>query len=604
MTEQQMAPFAAVALLPATRVLVLAPHPDDEVFGCGGAIAASLAAGVPVHVVVLTDGAGQGQAEVRQAESRAAADQLGYGEPQFWGLPDRGQWEDQALAARLVAHIRETGADLLCAPSPWEVHPDHRQAARLAIQAALGTGVRVAFYEVGSPLHPNVLLDITPHMALKQRAMQCFGSQLAFQAYDRHIAALNQYRSYTLAPAVMAAEAYLLLTAAELLTLLPRLLSVFPVSFGAIPPDFAKLGANPLVSVVIRSLDRQTLQQALDTVALQTYPAIEVVVVAATPHHQRLPERCGPFVLRLITAGQPLARSAAANQGLQNAQGDYILLFDDDDLLLPGHIAGLVQVLRRQPQCLAAYSGVALVGPQGEPLGQVIDLPFDGIRQLSGNLTPIHAVLFDRKVLDLGCRFDESLGLLEDWDFWLQLATHTVFAHVPGTSALYRIHASSGVHIDSGPCGQASLRIYDKWQARWTSEQISGLMQRVWAHTDLEHQLENLQGQAEGLKLQHQHDQQHHQQQLEDMRHLASVLALGHEQQLLALRHQHEDRVQALQQATVGLQQGSDQQASEISSLTVLAGQLVDDIAALHASNSWRLTAPLRRLARWVRSMR
>ena len=600
MTEQQMIPFAAVAVLPATRVLVLAPHPDDEVFGCGGAIAASLAAGVPVHVVVLTDGAGQGQAEVRQAESRAAADQLGYGEPQFWGLPDRGQWQDQVLAAKLVAHIRETGADLLCAPSPWEVHPDHRQAARLAIQAALGTGVRVAFYEVGSPLHPNVLLDITPHIALKHRAMQCFGSQLTFQAYDRHIAALNQYRSYTLAPAVIAAEAYLLLTAAELVTLLPRLLSLFPVSLGVGHPDLAKPGANPLVSVVIRSLDRHTLQQALDTVALQTYPAIEVVVVAATPKHQPLPERCGPFALRLIPAEQPLARGVAANHGLQQARGDYILLFDDDDLLLPGHIAGLVQVLRRQPHCLAAYSGVALVGPQGEPLGHVLDLPFDGIRQLSGNLTPIHAVLFDRKVLDLGCRFDESLDLLEDWDFWLQLATRTVFAHVPGISALYRIHDSSGVHIDSGPSGQPSLRIYDKWQARWTDEQISRLMQRVWSHTDLEHRLEDLQGQAEGMRLQH----QQHQQQLEDMRHLAAVLALGHEQQLVALSRQHEDRVQALQQAMVVLQQGSDQQAAEINSLTALAGQRADDIAALHASTSWRLTAPLRRLARWVRSMR
>ena len=345
---------------------------------------------------------------------------------------------------------------------------------------------------------------------------------------------------------------------------------------------------------------RPTLQQALDTVALQTYPAIEVVVVAATPKHQPLPERCGPFALRLIPAEQPLARGVAANHGLQQARGDYILLFDDDDLLLPGHIAGLVQVLRRQPHCLAAYSGVALVGPQGEPLGHVLDLPFDGIRQLSGNLTPIHAVLFDRKVLDLGCRFDESLDLLEDWDFWLQLATRTVFAHVPGISALYRIHDSSGVHIDSGPSGQPSLRIYDKWQARWTDEQISRLMQRVWSHTDLEHRLEDLQGQAEGMRLQH----QQHQQQLEDMRHLAAVLALGHEQQLVALSRQHEDRVQALQQAMVVLQQGSDQQAAEINSLTALAGQRADDIAALHASTSWRLTAPLRRLARWVRSMR
>src|SRR5262245_24685447 len=39
-------------------VLVLAPHPDDESLGCGGLIAACQAQGHPVHVLVLTDGAG------------------------------------------------------------------------------------------------------------------------------------------------------------------------------------------------------------------------------------------------------------------------------------------------------------------------------------------------------------------------------------------------------------------------------------------------------------------------------------------------------------------------------------------------------------------
>ena len=593
--EQQLVPYEALLFVPATHALVLAPHPDDEVFGCGGAIAACVVAGVPVDVLILTDGAGQGQAEIRQAESRAAAAVLGYGELVFWGLPDRELRPDQTLLARLVAHIVALDADLLYAPSPWEVHPDHRHTAQLAIQAARETGVRIAFYEVGSPLRPNLLLDITAHAEVKLRAMRCFGSQLACQAYDHQIEALNQYRCYTLPPAVASAEAYLMLTPAELSMLLPRLLAAFPVTLGS-GTDNTFSASDPLVSVVIRSLDRHTLQQALDTVALQTYPVIEVVVVAASPAHQALPQRCGPFALRLIDLKRSLGRSEAANQGLIQARGEYILLFDDDDLLLPSHIARLVHTLRQQPHCLAAYSGVALAGPRGEPLGQTLDLPFDAIRQLSGNLTPIHAVLFDRKLLDLGCRFDESLNLLEDWDFWLQIATHTVFAHVPGISAIYRIHSSSGVHTDSGPEGQPSRLIYNKWQRHWNSDQISQLMQRVWSHTDMQRRLEDLQRQAES-------NARTSQQTIDEMLSLNQALHQS-TAMLQETNHQRSEQLALLQQTTQQTMDDNKRLSESVTYLGDLAANRATELTALRASSSWRLTAPLRNLFTWVRSVR
>lgn len=257
--ETDFIPYQAVAHLPARHALVLAPHPDDEVFGCGGAILAHVQHGIPVSVIILTDGSLYGDAAVRMAESRSAATLLGCGEPEFWAYPDRGLCHDQDLVGRLVQKIVATGADLVYAPSPWEVHPDHRQTASAAAQAVLHTGVRIAYYEVGSPLRPNLLLDITAHAAVKMQAMRCFASQMEQQDYARHIAALNQYRTYTLPRDVTAAEAYLLLSAADLMATLPSL---------------------PLGSVLMRSMDRQHLQETLDSVAVQTYPNIDVVVAA------------------------------------------------------------------------------------------------------------------------------------------------------------------------------------------------------------------------------------------------------------------------------------------------------------------------------------
>jgi LmbE family N-acetylglucosaminyl deacetylase len=197
---------------------VLAPHPDDEVFGCGGAIASHVRSGTPVDVVILTDGAVFGDPDTRNNECLAAATVLGYGEPEFWMLPDRGLAFSEALAERISTRINANGIDLVYAPSPWEVHPDHRAASELAVEAVrrAGEAVRLAFYEVGAPLHPNLLLDISGFVATKQAAMSCFASQRIHQDYVRHISALNTFRTYTLSPEVIAAEAYWILEAGAL----------------------------------------------------------------------------------------------------------------------------------------------------------------------------------------------------------------------------------------------------------------------------------------------------------------------------------------------------------------------------------------------------
>jgi glycosyltransferase involved in cell wall biosynthesis/LmbE family N-acetylglucosaminyl deacetylase len=488
--ESDLIPYKAVSSLPAEAALVLAPHPDDEIFGCGGAIASHVRDGIPTHIVILTDGSRFGEAGQRASESLAAAKMLGYGQPEFWGLPDRELYYSEALVQRVVDHIGAKGTDLVYAPSPWEIHPDHRQTTWIAIEAVrrVKFPVRLAFYEVGSPLRPNLLLDITESIATKEAAMRCFESQLSQQNYIQHIQALNRYRTYTLPRVALAAEAYWVVTSAELDQANVRNLFTL-VSLGSVAETALLTQKQPLVSILIRSMNRKFLSEALDSIALQTYSNIEVVVVAATPGHDPLPAKCGPFNLRLISTDTPLLRSSCANKAMSHARGSFLLFLDDDDWLMPSHIARLAQGLELQPHVLAIYTGISLVDVEGKPINQTFDLPFDAVRQMAGNLMPIHAVLFSSKVLALGCQFDESLDLYEDWDFWLQLAKLAPMVHLPGVSGAYRIHESSGVHSDPGAAGLSSGNIYQKWEVDWTREQIGKIMQRVWSHPEIEARL-------------------------------------------------------------------------------------------------------------------
>ncbi len=588
--EADLIPYTATPRLAARAALVLAPHPDDEVFGCGGAIAAHVRDGVPVLVLVLTNGALHGDAALRQGESEAAARALGCAPPEFWQLPDRGLHYSDALAQRLADKITQTGSDLVYAPSPWELHPDHRQAHVLAMEAVrrAGPGVRLSLYEVGNPLRPNTLLDISALATVKDAAMACFPSQQAHQDYRLQIQALNRYRTYTLPAEVSAAEAYWVGRPDELDPLLAGHAGPAGALAAAVQADATAPDA-PLVSVIVRSLDRGTLAQALDSIALQTYPNIEVLVVAVTGQHQPLPARWGRVPVRLVNEGTRLPRSQAANTGLRQANGEHLLLLDDDDWLMPGHIARLAQVLAGQPQAWAAYTGISLVDGTGRPLGQMFDMPYDAVRQTAGNLTPIHAVLFRAAVLAQGCRFDEALDHYEDWDFWLQLAQLGPFAHLPGVSGVYRIHDSSGVHADAGPLGANAARIYDKWEALWTPRRRGELMRRVWSHAEVIQEL----GEARAL--------------------VTASQALAAEQGAAILRQsqtlaeqQHQLQAQALQhtQQLGGLNEILAAKDRYIADQTAIIAQQRLDVQALFNSTSWRLTRPVRWLGSLLRRLK
>ena len=209
--EYELVPYGHVGAFPPDGLVVLAPHPDDEVFGCGGTVARACDAGCPVAIVIATDGGKGGNPVVREAESRRAAQVIsGSGrvpDLAFWRHPDRELVPDSDLVAQIRAEVRARRPGWLLAPSPFEVHPDHRALCMAAIEAASELPVELGFFEIGQPLMPDRFVDITAVMPRKRAAMACFASQIDVQRYDEQVEATNRLRSYTLGPDVVYAEA-------------------------------------------------------------------------------------------------------------------------------------------------------------------------------------------------------------------------------------------------------------------------------------------------------------------------------------------------------------------------------------------------------------
>jgi len=472
--------------LPAVRqVVAFAPHPDDEVFGCGATLHLLQQAGAAVTVQILTDGAqggdtgGEHLIGTRADESLAAAEVLGLPPPIFWGLPDRGLAYGEPLITRLVEAIRSTDADLILLPGVSEMHPDHQTLALAGVEAVrrLGGERWVAFYEISAPLPvANLLIDISAAEERKRDAMTCFTSQLAVQPYAARLAGLNRFRAYPLGKNVQAAEAFFMVPTTRLAGGIVRLFDG-PPAYRQQHGHVADPDDLPLVSIIIRSMDRPTLTDALASLALQTYPHIEIIVVSAGGgQHRVLQEQYGSCAVRLVNqGGGPLPRAAAANAGLAACRGRYIGFLDDDDILDPDHIHHLVQVVQEAGTTVVAYAGVRGLrrdDPDQMVIATFAETTISLARLLLGNVLPIHASLFPATLLAEGVRFDEAFDLYEDWDFWMQLAQRLPFVFSGRTSATYFMGGQSGATRADGvmPEADRTARAHGELFAKWVKK--------------------------------------------------------------------------------------------------------------------------------------
>lgn len=193
------------------RVLVLAPHMDDEVIGCGGTLARHLACGAEVTVLFLTNGAlggvvsgsvtgdpGQNIAATRKEEARRALGALGVERIRYLDADDgRLMAQAPALASKLRDLLEEIRPAIVYLPFFLEEHPDHRAASQLLLEAVQGTNLRFECfgYEVWTPLFPNCLVRIDETVEMKKRALTEYQSQLAESDYLHTALGINAYRS-------------------------------------------------------------------------------------------------------------------------------------------------------------------------------------------------------------------------------------------------------------------------------------------------------------------------------------------------------------------------------------------------------------------------
>ncbi|MDA3896928.1 MAG: PIG-L family deacetylase [Desulfobacteraceae bacterium] len=462
-SENQLIPYHSSDLT-GNRVLVFAPHPDDETLACGGSLAIHAAAGDQIEVVLLTNGVAgdtKGTTDrndyiaIRRDETIRACRVLGIEQVVFFNFEDRQLGGAHNAIYQIIETINKFKPDLIYAPSAYDFHPDHRAAHFLicnAVKSCAGD-FDIAFYEVNQLVNPNCIVDISEVSEKKFAAIDQYQSQLKEIDYKDISKGLNRFRSLTLPKDSLYAEAFYLLPADVLRK--SSFITVYQQGLQKLVPAITEIG--PLVSVIIRTKDRpELLTNALMSVVHQTYRNFEIVLVndggidvkgLAEAVVQEVPIT---YIAHSINKGC----AEAANSGLHAAKGQYINFLDDDDILYPEHLETLVSCCYGSDKQVV-YSSIKNVYFKGSPEFSdnrvyeevVYNYDFNSVLLLFFKYIPIMSVLFEREVLSKVSGFCESLDFFEDWDFWIRLSQSYQFHHVSKITAEYRFYDSNAKEI-------------------------------------------------------------------------------------------------------------------------------------------------------------
>jgi LmbE family N-acetylglucosaminyl deacetylase len=195
------------------KVLVVSPHPDDEVLGVGGTIARLANEGNDITVAIVTKGweplFPNSQVEQVRLEANAASRVLGVKSLRFMDLPvtKLNMLPKHQLNEEFENLIKQEEPELVFLPFCGDRHEDHRQVFN-ACMVALRPEVnykcvkQILCYETVSETHwsaayvescfePQLWVDISNHLSTKLKAMRSYASQLRQEPDARSLEAIS-----------------------------------------------------------------------------------------------------------------------------------------------------------------------------------------------------------------------------------------------------------------------------------------------------------------------------------------------------------------------------------------------------------------------------
>ncbi len=208
--------------LPGKKVLVIAPHQDDESIGCGGTLIKHTKAGGRLEIAFCTSGG-----EKRMYEAKDAAKALGSRRNHFLQFDIRSLYKNtNQLAERFTELFNRVEPEIVFLPFMIDNHQDHVAISRAFSKAYKTKAVNcfVYAYSVWTTLIPNVIVDISEQWEQKKQAIEYYKTQTATRDYVTMASSISKYWSIVKGRNTQYCEAFFKATSSEYVSLVKKIL--------------------------------------------------------------------------------------------------------------------------------------------------------------------------------------------------------------------------------------------------------------------------------------------------------------------------------------------------------------------------------------------
>jgi len=215
------------------NILVISPHPDDEMIGCGGTLIKMLQTGAMVTVLQLTDGSRTKALEgcpddirktIRLKEAEEVSNALGFSELILWKETDSNLQCTADNIKKLTAILNDLRPKAVFVPFIDDPHEDHIAANQILKESLKDPAldlpkVDILSYEVWSLVPPNLYCIIDEQFEKKVQTLRKYRTGMKVFDYVKFCESLNSYEGYSLLKRKLFAEVFLNLDAETYISL-------------------------------------------------------------------------------------------------------------------------------------------------------------------------------------------------------------------------------------------------------------------------------------------------------------------------------------------------------------------------------------------------
>lgn len=250
----------------------------------------------------------------------------------------------------------------------------------------------------------------------------------------------------------------------------------------------------PRLAVIVRTLGRSHLGDALESLAAQTRRDFETVVVDMSEGAARetIASRAAfvPGLRHIVTPGR-IGRSEALNLGIASSEAPAIAILDDDNVYTDTHVDTLVRGLETTGADLV-YTGILrrTLTPRGDLVHEEIRrAPFDADRLLFANYIYATGTAFRRDIWERAGGYDPRFPVYEDWEFLIRLAATGRIASLPvvsGVSRAFTGDVARPAHQDDiEECWRCAAGLFWTHRDRYTKTLFDARPDLVVAHPEV-----------------------------------------------------------------------------------------------------------------------